>query len=215
MEPFPSARAAAEALRLGADPRESCDRLLASLEATEERARRAEAEAAVDVLTGLASRRQWERALEVEEHRSARYGHQACVVAIDLDGLKAINDAEGHVAGDDCLRRAATALAAASRAADVVARVGGDEFALLAVDTDLRTGRVLVARLADALARAGVAASVGLADRDRRSGGGGLAAAWAQADHHMYATKRRRRRRAQLMAPLEARTSTATPRTTR
>ena len=211
--PFPSLDAATEAVLDAPDAPGIADRLLATLRAGEARARSAEAEAATDILTGAGSRRHWERLLDAEEARCARYGHPACIVAVDLDGLKAINDREGHRAGDEHLRRAARALATASRAADVLARVGGDEFALLAVDSDLRTARVLVALLADALAAAGVTAALGLAEREGAEGG--LTAAWAEADRRMYAAKRRRRGRAQLMTPLDASASTTTPSTTR
>ncbi|CAA9507815.1 MAG: diguanylate cyclase/phosphodiesterase (GGDEF & EAL domains) with PAS/PAC sensor(s) [uncultured Solirubrobacteraceae bacterium] len=193
-DPFPSFAAAADAV-LDA-PSELAHRLLTSLLQAEERAERArlraeraEAEASTDVLTGACSRRYWEQVLDGEERRCARYGHHACVVSVDLDELKSVNDAGGHGAGDALLRATARALGTVTRATDVVARVGGDEFAVLAVDTDLVTGRVLVGRIAEALRAAGVSASVGLAERDPEAG---LDAAWAEADHRMYAAKRRR-----------------------
>lgn len=213
MEPFASLEAAEEAVVARGGGCEVCARLLATLRDADARARDAEAEAATDALTGASSRRHWERLLGSEEHRCARYGHRACVVAVDLDGLKAVNDGGGHRAGDLQLRAAARALAGASRATDVVARVGGDEFAVLAVDTDLRAGRVLVAHLVRALADAGVPASVGLAER---TAGSGLPGAWAEADRRMYAAKRRRRRAPrQAMVPVDTSTSTTAPSTTR
>ena len=193
-DPFPSFAAAADAV-LDA-PSELAHRLLISLMQAEERAERArlraeraEAEVSTDVLTGACSRRYWERVLEGEERRCARYGHTACVVSLDLDELKSVNDAGGHRAGDGLLRDTARALGAVTRATDVVARVGGDEFAILAVDTDLVTGRVLVERIAEALDEAGVRASIGLAERDPETG---LGTAWSDADRRMYAAKRRR-----------------------
>jgi diguanylate cyclase len=195
-DPFSSLEEAAAALRSAPQLGDLGRRLLATLlaadrraEQARERAERAEAAASTDVLTGVRNRREWDRLLAAEERRCARYDHTACVVVADLDELKAINDSAGHRAGDELLTAAATALASASRATDTVARVGGDEFALLAVDTDLETGRVLVRRLAEALAAASVKASVGLAERTTE---GGLAGAWTEADRHMYAAKRRR-----------------------
>lgn len=185
IDPFPSIEAAAEAVRRAPDASELSRRLLRTLETAE----RAVSEAATDVLTGAASRRRWESELAVEEQRCARYGHPACVVVVDLDGLKRENDTLGHRAGDELLRSAARALIDGSRTTDVVARVGGDEFAVLAVDTDVTTGRVLVRRLAAALAAAGVEASVGLAERGAEDG---LSGAWAEADRRMYRSKRRR-----------------------
>ena len=193
-DPFPSLAAAADAV-LDA-PSELAHRLLTTLLQSEERAdrfrlqaERAEAEASTDVLTGACNRRYWERVLDGEERRCARYGHTACVVSLDLDELKSVNDAGGHRAGDGLLRDTARALAVVTRATDVVARVGGDEFAVLAVDTDLVTGRVLVERIAEALEQAGVRASIGLAERDPETG---LGTAWSVADHRMYTAKRRR-----------------------
>lgn len=207
-KPFKNYEAAAEAVLQDTDSPELAQRLLASLRRAEQRADRAEIEASIDVLTGAASRRQWERVLVVEEKRCARYGHPACVVALDLDGLKHINDTLGHQAGDEHLLATATALTSATRAIDVVARVGGDEFAVLAVETDLATARVLVARLSDGLAKVGIAASLGLAERSEAMD---LAGAWAEADRRMYRTKRRRA--AQAMAPdaVSAKTNTPSP----
>lgn len=195
-QPFASFAAAADAVLEAPDASELSHRLLRTLLLTQEQAERARvaaeravAEAATDVLTGASSRRHWEDVLRAEEHRCARYGHPACVVVVDLDGLKRVNDAQGHRAGDRLLGDAARALAQGSRATDVVARVGGDEFAILAVDTDLLTGRILVERLATALAEAGVQASLGLSERGPEQG---LSEAWSEADRRMYASKRRR-----------------------
>lgn len=209
-EPFDTYEAAVEAVLEATDGTGLAQRLLASLLRAERRAERAEAEASIDVLTGAASRRQWERVLGVEEQRCARYELPACVVAIDLDGLKRVNDTAGHQAGDEVLRSAAAALSSATRAIDVVARVGGDEFAVLVTDADLATARVLATRLAEALAKAAIPASLGLAERVPETG---LLEAWAEADRRMYATKRRRA--AQEMAPDAVSERTDAPSTTR
>jgi diguanylate cyclase (GGDEF)-like protein len=195
-DPFPSLEAAVAAVRATPAAGDLGRRLLASLilaeqrlELARRRAERAEAEASTDVLTGACNRRHWERLVEGEERRCARYGHSACVVVVDLDELKLVNDSDGHRAGDELLRAAAGALASACRATDTVARVGGDEFAILAVDTDLATGEVLLGRLAEALETAGVRASAGLA---ARAPDAGIAGAWVEADRRMYDAKRRR-----------------------
>ncbi|MBA2516783.1 MAG: GGDEF domain-containing protein [Solirubrobacterales bacterium] len=207
-EPYDTYEEAAEALLAVPDASEVAPRLLTSWLRAEERAARAEAEASIDVLTGAASRRQWERALVVEEQRCSRSGRTACVVAIDLDGLKEVNDTQGHQAGDELLVTAAGALDSATRAIDVVARVGGDEFTVLAVDTDLPMARALAARLGDALDKAGVQASLGLAERSPETG---LSEAWAQADHRMYTTKRRRASQAMDPDAVSARTNAPSP----
>lgn len=150
------------------------------------RAERAEAEALVDELTGLFNRRGWDRLVEREEARSARYGHAATIFMMDVDGLKHKNDAEGHIAGDDLLRRVADALRSVIREQDVAARLGGDEFAVLAVEIDDEHAGPLQDRFEAAFAGAGVTLSIGSAPRDYR---GGIAAAVEQADAAMYRCK--------------------------
>jgi len=162
--------------------------LNSELKATEaqRRAERAREEADSDALTGLCNRRAWDRLLTLEDARCRRYGHPACVVAIDLDGLKATNDSFGHAAGDRLLRQAAKAIRSAARETDIVARVGGDEFAVLGVECDPAMSHRLVDRLRAALDEAGIAASVGLAAHVPASG---LQHAWQQADREMYRAK--------------------------
>ncbi len=155
------------------------------------RAERAEAEALMDPLTGLANRRGWELLLEREEQRCRRYSAVASVLVVDLDGLKAANDSRGHAAGDALIRKAADVLRSAVRSADVVARLGGDEFAVLAVETDLPAAHLERDRLRGLLLAAGVPASVGAAARGPR---GGLAAAVTAADTEMYRAKNTRPR---------------------
>lgn len=160
---------------------------VAEAERSSERARR---DAALDPLTGLANRRGWDDLLVAEEDRCRRHGHPASVVSIDLDGLKWTNDTFGHEAGDELLRTAGRAIAAALRRHDVAARIGGDEFAVLAVQADAASGTVLVDRLQRAFAASGVGASIGISARDPARG---LSAAMADADIAMYEAKKRRR----------------------
>jgi diguanylate cyclase len=150
------------------------------------RAERAENELLTDALTELYNRRGWDFLLAAEESRCRRYGSPACVLAIDLDELKQVNDTRGHADGDDLLRLTAKALRATVREQDLVARVGGDEFAVLAVECDQAGGEALVDRLIEAFAEAGVRASVGMSTRDPARG---LERAWVDADRAMYAVK--------------------------
>ena len=152
-----------------------------------EQARR---EAEVDALTGLLNRRGWDRYLRHEEQRFRRFGDPACVVVLDLDHLKIVNDTQGHEAGDHYIRRAATVLAGTVRKGDVLARLGGDEFGVVAVGATPEQAGELVARAERAMAAAGVAGSFGHAPYSVVTGFPG---AWQAADEAMYEQKRRRR----------------------
>ena len=99
--------------------------------------RRLEELAVKDGLTGLANRRRFDEALDVEFRRAQREGRPLSLLMIDIDDFKALNDSHGHPAGDRVLKRLATLLAGfAQRAGDVAARYGGEEFALLLPHTD-------------------------------------------------------------------------------
>ena len=97
----------------------------------EEMLGRERAMARTDQLTGLPNRRAWDEELRRELERSKRSGHLVTVALLDLDRFKAFNDEHGHPAGDRLLREAADAWRLAIRITDVVARVGGEEFAVL------------------------------------------------------------------------------------
>lgn len=99
-----------------------------------------------DALTGIANRRQFDRRLAEEVARATRHGLPLALLMLDVDHFKRYNDAHGHPAGDDCLRRVATALTVcARRPADLVARFGGEEFAILLPHTG-PTGALTQAR---------------------------------------------------------------------
>jgi diguanylate cyclase (GGDEF)-like protein len=84
-----------------------------------------------DTLVPLPNRRAFMRELGRVIHGVTRYGHQAAVLFIDLNGLKPVNDNEGHEAGDAMLCHVATLLREHVRAGDMVARIGGDEFGVI------------------------------------------------------------------------------------
>jgi len=155
------------------------------------RAERAETEATRDALTGLPNRRAWDRIVAAEEVRTRRYAHPGCVLMIDLNDLKLINDSHGHAAGDQLLRRCANVLMGTARDSDYVARLGGDEFGVLAVKTDGQGGQAQVARLREALRQAGINAAIGLGVRDFAAS---FATAFEQADHGMYLDKTSQRK---------------------
>jgi len=90
-----------------------------------------------DVLTGLLNRRCFEEQFAREVALAARYGTDGALLLIDVDSLKDVNDALGHVYGDDLLRRLAALLESRLRETDILARLGGDEFAILLSHTPL------------------------------------------------------------------------------
>ncbi|MFL6244740.1 MAG: diguanylate cyclase domain-containing protein [Thermoanaerobaculia bacterium] len=91
----------------------------------------------LDGLTQVANRRHFDDTLALEWRRAARNGHPMSLLMLDIDYFKAFNDAHGHQAGDDVLRRVAEVLRdSVHRAADLVARYGGEEFVVLLPDTD-------------------------------------------------------------------------------
>jgi diguanylate cyclase (GGDEF)-like protein len=155
------------------------------------RAERAEAEALIDELTRLFNRRGWDRLVEREARRAERYGNQATMFLMDIDGLKMVNDTEGHAAGDALIKRVADAIMSVMRDNDIAARLGGDEFGVLAVETSALDAQMLNDRFDSAFASAGVNVSVGRAHCNRT---GGFAGALAAADQMMYLQKEHRRR---------------------
>ena len=104
-----------------------------------------------DALTGLFSRRRFQEELEREVSRARRHGRPGVLLLLDLDGFKLVNDSFGHAAGDELLTRIGNALRNILRDSDVLARIGGDEFALILPDTDVPAGRVVAEKLIDAV----------------------------------------------------------------
>ncbi len=143
-------------------------------------------ESRTDGLTRIANRRAWDEALNLEESRRQRHGHQYGLVVIDLNGFKQINDDQGHQMGDQVLQIAASQMSAQLRTSDLLARVGGDEFALLIFNPSSRGLEDCVERLRQALRQSGVDASIGAALSEERTT---LEQTWAKADEAMYAVK--------------------------
>lgn len=134
--------------------------------------------ATTDDLTGLRNRRGF---FELARHRWDGSTGTAAVGFVDLDGLKVVNDSDGHDAGDRLLRRIATALQSSLRDSDVVARIGGDEFAVFSPDL---APAELQSRLEQAVGRRASIGTAALTDIDL------LPDALLAADARMYDAKR-------------------------
>jgi diguanylate cyclase (GGDEF)-like protein len=104
--------------------------------------------ACMDALTGVLNRRPFERDLRRELGRTARHGGTFSVAILDVDNLKAVNDSEGHAAGDACLREVARALRCSIRGEDSAYRIGGDEFAALLPEATAEQAEIVMGRVA-------------------------------------------------------------------
>ena len=191
----PAAPTLSDPMRLAAE----VARLEAELAAMRSRIAELETHAERDPLTAVMNRRGFERELARASSYLQRYGGSAALVYLDLDGFKPVNDRHGHAAGDAVLEAVAAALVIAVRASDMVARIGGDEFAVLLwnLSADAAAGKALALERAVTAATVaweggvlGVGASAGVAalgpDQD-------LAGLLARADAAMYARKRERK----------------------
>ncbi len=154
------------------------------------KAERGDVDSTRDELTGLYNRRGWDMLVVREEERCQRYGHPACVVSLDLDDLKFFNDTQGYASGDALLIRCSKALKEVTRGSDVVARMGGDEFAMLMVECDYFDAQAMLLRVQETLAGYDVRASIGMA---MRKPGIDIEEALAIADAEMYRAKRSRK----------------------
>ena len=113
-----------------------------------------------DALTGLANRRAFELALGREVDRVARSGESALLLALDIDHFKRVNDSHGHAAGDQVIRAVASALVDSVRPMDLVARVGGEEFAIILPNCASTFGETVAERIRRRVERMPVAMGV-------------------------------------------------------
>jgi diguanylate cyclase (GGDEF)-like protein/PAS domain S-box-containing protein len=110
-----------------------------------------------DPLTGLGNRLRLEEDLVGFDARRVRYGHSYCVLLCDIDRFKALNDRDGHQAGDGVLRAVADTLRAKSRSSDAVYRYGGEEFLVLLAEQKLEGGLIVAERMRAAVHGLGLA----------------------------------------------------------
>jgi len=97
-----------------------------------------------DTLTGLANLRAFYEKLAIEVERSKRYKHPLTLIYFDLDNFKAVNDTQGHDAGDEVLKSVSAVLNQNVRKIDVVARLGGDEFVALFPEADISSAEAII-----------------------------------------------------------------------
>jgi two-component system cell cycle response regulator len=151
----------------------------------------------LDGLTQLHNRRFFQEALEREFARTKRYHHPFCLVLFDIDHFKRINDTHGHLAGDDVLRRVAGLVSTKVRTNDLIARVGGEEFALILPEADRLGGVALAEKLRKMIASERfehegtvipVTISLGVADFNAEYGSS--AELYKAADDRLYDAKR-------------------------
>lgn len=159
-----------------------------------------------DALTGLLNRRAFDALLAGEVDRARRLGHPLTLVILDLDHFKTINDTHGHAAGDAVLAEAAKVFEAEVRSIDRVARIGGEEFAVLLMETRADEGFAVAKRLVDAVRARAVALGAGASLNFSASAGVAALPGYgesetsllASADKALYAAKHAGRDRAVL-----------------
>jgi diguanylate cyclase len=189
----------------------SMDELGRQLRALGKELERAKREGATDPLTRLLNRKAFDDYAERASQMASLFRTPACLLMVDLDHFKAINDTQGHQTGDEVLKLVADCLTRTFlRKGDMVARYGGEEFAVVLTDTELKVAQTLAARLCATVA-AGVVQRGDLAVRVTCSVGvaeiiaGESPADWiARADGALYSAKRAGRNRVVVADPLSS-----------
>jgi diguanylate cyclase (GGDEF)-like protein len=140
-----------------------------------------------DPLTGALNRRGFQQAAAAALATNARLGTPIALVLADLDSFKQFNDTHGHAAGDELLTWTVERIRSSLRPNDAIARIGGDEFALVLTGADRPSGQAAVRRIADDLSsRINISCGIATAPED----GGDIDTLYGRADRELYETKR-------------------------
>ena len=139
-----------------------------------------------DALTGLANRRSFELALAREIDRVARSGEPALLLVLDIDHFKKVNDTHGHAGGDLVLKAVAKALLECVRPMDLVARVGGEEFAIVMPNCASAFGEVVAERVRRRVEAMAVAVGVSQQLNVSVSIGGAFAPQWVRSSSGLW-----------------------------
>jgi diguanylate cyclase (GGDEF)-like protein len=139
-----------------------------------------------DALTGLANRRSFDVALAREVDRVARSGEPALLLTLDIDHFKRINDGHGHAAGDLVIRAVARMLIETVRPMDVVARVGGEEFAVILPNCPAHFGQAVAERIRRKVENALIAVAPGVDLQATVSVGGAFAPQWVRSTPQLW-----------------------------
>ncbi len=142
-------------------------------------------EGEIDPLTNILNRKGFERRLREECSRAERYGHKLTLLFLDLNEFKTVNDTMGHAEGDKLLKEFASILREKSRASDVVARWGGDEFVVLFPETSSDQGQLAWERFSKLFGPRNLSVSAGLAEVDPNNAEGSI----KKADQAMFEAK--------------------------
>jgi len=166
-----------------------------------------------DALTGLVNRRTFEMALAREADRVARSGEAALLLVLDIDHFKAVNDTHGHGAGDQVIRAVACAVQQSVRPMDLVARVGGEEFAIILPNCATHVGLAVAERVRERVSELSIEVAAGQTLQVTVSLGGAFAPQWVRsspllwterADRQLYRAKAEGRNRACLEPQIDS-----------
>jgi diguanylate cyclase (GGDEF)-like protein len=167
--------------------------------------------ATTDPLTGAANRRSFMERCEAEIHRARRYDRPVSLLMIDVDHFKAVNDTYGHAAGDVVLAAVGEALRQSVRQIDIWGRLGGEEFAVLLVETGLPGAAIVAERIRArfegmevSVGGAAIRFTVSIGCTTVTADTAGLEAALRVADQRMYEAKQSGRNRVVIDAPVAA-----------